>query len=68
MTRIPLTAPYSEVCMHLRVAGTPVLVEPRPDGMAQLYDTDGRSISFPITRTEAGLHPTEDRPMGQVDA
>lgn len=64
---VALTAPYSEVCTHLRVAGTPVLVIPRPSGMAQLYTTDGDPISFAITRGEAGLHPTEDRPLNEPE-
>lgn len=65
-TRVALTAPYSEVCMHLRVAGTPVLVEPLDRGMAQLYTPDGDPISFPITRGEAGLHPSVDAPMAPL--
>lgn len=65
--RIALTAPYSEACMHLRVAGTQVLVEPVPYGMAQLYTAAGDRISFPVSRGEAGLHPTEDRPLNEPE-
>jgi hypothetical protein len=50
-----VTLPYSEVCMHMRVAGTQMLVEPRPDGMAQLWNLDGTQFSFPITAGEAGV-------------
>lgn len=57
--RVELEAPWSEVCMHLRVAGRRVLVERRPGNMAQLYTLDGEPISFPITAGEAGL--TADR-------
>jgi hypothetical protein len=56
--------PYSEACMHLRVAGQRRWVAPAGPGMAQLYDDDGARFSFPISRGEAGLpdppNPTED--------
>lgn len=45
--------PYSEVCMHMRVAGTLMFVEPLPRNMAQLYSLFGDPFSFPITRGEA---------------
>lgn len=47
--------PYSEVCVHMRVAGKPMWVSPVGAMMAQLYELDGRKFSFPITRGEAGL-------------
>jgi hypothetical protein len=50
-----VTLPHSEVCMHMRVAGKPMWVEPLPNGMAQLYDESGSPFSFPITRGEAGI-------------
>lgn len=50
-----VTLPYSEVCMHMRVAGTQMLVEPRRDGMAQLWQLDGKQFSFPIAAGEAGV-------------
>jgi hypothetical protein len=50
-----LQLPYSEVCMHLRVAGTRMRARLVADGMVQLLDADGREFSFPITAAEAGL-------------
>lgn len=50
--------PYSEVCMHMQVAGKEAWVERltgRDARMAQLY-VDGRPFSFPITCGEAGLY------------
>jgi hypothetical protein len=55
-----LELPYSEVCMHLRVAGTRRRARLQPDGMVQLLDPDGRDFSFPITAAEAGLHHDQD--------
>jgi hypothetical protein len=57
--------PYSEVCMHMRVAGRRMWIA-GADGplyggidivarMIQLYDEHGRKFSAPITRGEAGL-------------
>lgn len=46
--------PYSEVCMHMKVAGKPALVELLPANMAQLY-IDEVKFSMPITRGEAGV-------------
>ena len=57
---IVLELPYSEVCMHLRVAGTRMRARLQPDGMVQLLDADGRDFSFPITAAEAGLHQDQD--------
>lgn len=52
--------PYSEACMHLRVAGAVHDVELLRDGsglgMAQVLDHDGRPYSFPITPGEAGIY------------
>lgn len=54
--------PYSEVCMHMRIAGKPMackLVGDRP--MVQLYDITTREpFSFPITAGEAGLYTDSD--------
>lgn len=51
-----LTMPYSEVCVHLGVAGKELIGELTDSGrMVQLYELDGeKQISFPITRGEAG--------------
>lgn len=54
--RIMTEVPYSEVCMHMRVAGTVMMVELLPAGLAQLYRTDGTKFSFPVTAGEAGLY------------
>jgi hypothetical protein len=58
--QVPSTAklvevPFSEVCMHMRVAGTWMFVQPLPHNMAQLYTLGGSKFSMPITRGEAGL-------------
>lgn len=47
--------PYSEVCMHMRIAGKTMWVADAGQRMAQLYDPEtGRPFSFPITHGEAG--------------
>lgn len=50
--------PYSEVCMHMRIAGKVMRGEllDRQYPMVQLYDVDGRKYSSPITTGEAGLY------------
>jgi hypothetical protein len=55
-----LELPYSEVCMHLRVAGTRMRARLLANGMVQLLDPDGREFSFPITAAEAGLRHGQD--------
>jgi hypothetical protein len=55
-----LELPYSEVCMHLRVAGTRMRARLVADGMVQLLDADGCEFSFPITAAEAGLDHDHD--------
>lgn len=53
-----IAMPYSEVCMHMGIAGKGMLVEPLDNGMAQLYDPDtGAAFSAPITKGEAGILP-----------
>jgi hypothetical protein len=47
--------PFSEVCMHLRVAGTRMRARLEPNQMVQLLQPDGSPFSFPITAGEAGL-------------
>jgi hypothetical protein len=47
--------PYSEVCMHLRVAGIRMYARLEQGGMVQLLGPDGSGFSFPITAGEAGL-------------
>jgi hypothetical protein len=55
-----LQLPSSEVCMHLRVAGTRMRARLLETGMVQLLDPDGGDFSFPITAAEAGLHHDHD--------
>ena len=55
-----LELPYSEVCMHLGVAGTRMRARLEPNAMVQLLDADGRAFSFPITAAEAGLDHDQD--------
>ncbi len=51
--------PYSEVCMHLRVAGTTMHARLQANRMVQLLHPDGTDFSFPITDGEAGLDTDE---------
>lgn len=51
--------PYSEVCMHLKVAGRTRPVEVLPDG-AQILNWDGTNYSFPVTHGEAGIYKDAD--------
>lgn len=47
--------PWSEVCMHMKIAGKTMWVADAGHNMAQLYDPDtGQPFSFPITHGEAG--------------
>jgi hypothetical protein len=55
-----LELPYSEICLHLGIAGTRMGARLQPNGMVQLLDADGRDFSFPITAAEAGLHHDQD--------
>lgn len=65
--RAEIELPFSEVCMHMRVAGTTMEVElvETPQYLstafsyhAQLYK-DGAKFSAPITLGEAGIYRTE---------
>src|SRR5438309_528067 len=51
--------PYSEVCMHMRVAGKPMNVQIVQQGdaitVAQLLNDDGSRFSSPILLGEAGI-------------
>jgi hypothetical protein len=59
--RVPNVLPYSEVCMHMRVAGEVLEVELVGSAypMAQLYK-DGQRYSAPITTGEAGIYRDYD--------
>lgn len=52
--RVRVALPYSEVCMHLRVAGENRYVDVLPDGV-QLLDERDERLSFPISHGEAGI-------------
>ena len=59
--RVAIVAPHSEVCMHMQVAGRPMLamiLEGRH--AAQLYRPDGTEYSAPVTPGEAGFYSDED--------
>lgn len=51
---VRVTLPWSEVCMHMRVAERSMLVRVEPNG-AQLLNDDLTPFSFPITHGEAGI-------------
>lgn len=50
---------YSEVAMHMRVAGKVMDVKLVSENMAQLLRPDGSDFSFPITSGEAGFYRDE---------
>lgn len=52
--------PYSEVCMHMQVAGKVMEFVAVSTRSVQLYREDGTMFSFPITNGEAGLFPDGD--------
>lgn len=52
--------PYSEVAMHLRVAGKEMWMRLEGNGMVQLFDEDQNPFSIPITEGEAGVYRTEN--------
>jgi hypothetical protein len=54
---VTLTLPYSEVCMHLRVAGQVWDVQVLPDGAQNVGRAPERMhYSFPVTHGEAGIY------------
>jgi hypothetical protein len=54
-----LTLPYSEACIHLRVAGKVMKAKLLTESAVQLLSIDGSNYSFPITTGEAGIYRTE---------
>lgn len=53
------TMPWSEVCMHMRIADKVMrfrVVGSTGNEMVQLLNEDGTPFSFPITPGEAGLY------------
>lgn len=51
--------PFSEVCMHMRVAGQRMKACLLNDRFVQLFRDNGQFFSFPILRGEAGFHQEE---------
>ena len=61
--RVRIELPYSEVCMHMRVAGMVMGVR-MTEGrypMAQLMNPDGSEFSAPILTAEAGIYGDVER-------
>ncbi|MFE3205752.1 hypothetical protein [Embleya sp. NPDC059237] len=58
--RVRVRLPWSEVCLHMRVADREMDVEVLADGMAQLRTLDGALFSAPITWGEAGVYRDRD--------
>ena len=53
------TMPYSEVCVHMKIAGTKMHCEFASNTsypMVQLYTTDEKRFSAPVTTGEAGVY------------
>ena len=60
---VRIELPFSEVCMHMRVAGRVMDVR-MTEGrypMAQLLNPDGSEFSAPILTAEAGIYGDVDR-------
>lgn len=67
---VTVELPYSEVCMHMRVAGRQLQVELQParyfngepapgSPVAQILSESGRPFSFPVLYGEAGFYRDE---------
>lgn len=54
------TMPYSEVCMHMGIAGKRMAVTFHGPGMVQVREEDGRPVGAPITLGEAGFRRDEN--------
>ena len=61
--RVRMELPFSEVCMHMQVAGKVMVVQllDREYPMAQLHRDDGTEFSAPITTGEAGFYWDSER-------
>ena len=55
--RVHIVCPHSEVCIHMQVAGKPMLAALVNDryGSVQLYTLEGDQFSSPIAAAEAGF-------------
>ncbi len=60
---IRVRLPYSEVCVHMRVAGKPMTVQivGTEYPVAQLIGDDGAPFSGPILLGEAGIYTDGER-------
>ena len=56
---VTVELPWSEVCMHMRVAGKRMNVQVLSHRSAQLLNDDGTPFSFPILAVEAGIYQDE---------
>ena len=56
---VQIRMPWSEACMHLRVAEQVRKVKVL-EGGAQILNEDGTPYSFPITHGEAGIYTDAD--------
>lgn len=66
---VPIIMPWSEVCMHMRIAEIPMLVRLDSDRMATPMYVNGRSPYCPaITAGEAGLHERDGQFYADVIA
>jgi hypothetical protein len=64
---VTLELPYSEVCMHMRIAGQHRPVAVLEHG-AQILNPDGSPFSFPVTWGEAGIYTdAKGRPYADAD-
>ena len=51
---------FSEAACHLGIGGKTMTVKLLDDGrMAQVFDSNGKPFSFPITYGEAGIYRTD---------
>ena len=61
--RVVLEMPFSEVCVHMRIAGTVMMAELLPteySATAQIYTLEGNTFSFPVTYSEAGFYKDQN--------
>jgi len=55
--------PWSEVCMHMQVAGKEMLISVVGEyyAMAQIHEDNGQVFSAPVTLGEAGVYSEGER-------
>jgi hypothetical protein len=58
--KVAIRLPWSEVMMHLGLAGRLMLVELTPTGGAQVRNPDNSPVSFPVLPSEAGIFTRDD--------